>query len=72
LVIWKSKRIILQKDDWTNDIFIFVGDLCVQIPDHDWKLPKNVTVEQVEIAIPSLIESLMKQDVYSPWKGFAN
>jgi hypothetical protein len=72
LVIWKNKRIILLKEDRPNGMLLFVGDLCTQIPDHGGKLPKNMLVEQVEIALPSLIESLMKQDAYNPWKGFAN
>ena len=72
MVIWKNKRIILWKEESTTGLYLFGGDLCTQVHDHGGKLPRNMLVEQVEIDLPGLIETLMKQDSYNPWKGFAN
>ena len=72
LVIWQDKRLLLWKEDRVNGAFLFARDLCAKIHDLAWRLPKDMLVEQVEIAPPSLIELLMKQDAYNPWKGFAD
>jgi len=77
--IWKNKRLVLQYQTGVIHIFYFGlnRDLC----DNTGKrpLPKGILVQEVEIMLPSEIESMTQANPtlanpapFVPWKGFAN
>ena len=71
-VVWKNKGLELKYEEGVGGIFSFREDLCEQVLHKDGKLPKNILVQNVEIMLPSKIESIMQNDSLKPWKGFAN
>jgi hypothetical protein len=68
-VVWKNKRLVLWKQDSIKGIFSFGQDLCEQV--HHGELPKGILIQNIQIMLPSDIESIM-HDGFQPWKGFAN
>ncbi len=78
-VIWKNKRLVLQYQTGVIHIFYFGlrRDLCDNTGNQP--LPKGILVQEVEIMLPSEIESMTQVNPtlanpapFYPWNGFAN
>ena len=65
-LIWKERQLIIEH---TAPKPFLGDDLCIQIIHNDQKIPHNLIVEGVVIAMPDYIERAMD---YKVWKGFAD